>query len=623
MQRLDIEQPPPIVSSDSSGLCNGRKIPLRKYSLAMCLVEAMLIGVLIYILMRQPELSPSSMFRTNQHEKHANTSTPFVIYSNGVKSARFIVGLVANCNQRKHDIQTSIKCSSSQINSCRPVELPEPSTGDTGAGLDALVVTTSKAGGRLNSRNVKLKPVDCGDGQQRCKFSTTLTITPGKLYQEIIGWGGALSDSTINNILSLTTNGTRHLLDDYFGWDGLRFNMIRITIGGSDFSSRFYTNDDSPTGDDLELKKFKLMEEDVLYKIPLIKLIQSQFKLPGRKIKLFASMWSPPTWMKTNGHFNKGYLKGSISNERTDNNKTEAYYEALSELKVKFLQAYQDNSIKWWGLTVMNEPIFAVQPFLDFNTMIFPAEDYGNYINKYLSPKIRSNPKLSHLKLIVHDDNRRFLENFTLPLLMKLAEYVDGVSTHGYIDEEYGMIDKVQEEMERLHYLDPFVLPTELCSGHLPFMEKALIGNWHRGLHYALDIIHNLQHSAAGWVDWNMALDTTGGPGWLGGRLDAPVIVDKADDSYHKSPMFYVLGQFSRYIPPGSKRVHTSIENDNYDGHFETVTFLLPEGNKYATVVVNNNPYPVQVNLVLGTQGKPHQLDCHADSVTTVVFSLS
>lgn len=166
--------------------------------------------------------------------------------------------------------------------------------------------------------------------------------------------------------------------------------------------------------------------------------------------------------------------------------------------------------------------------------------------------------------------------DFTKPVLdHTVGRYVDGVTVHGYIDEEYDQMDYIYNTYHNSSNPEFFILPDELCSGHLPFMEKALIGNWHRGVHYALDIIRSLQHSAAGWVDWNMALDTKGGPGWLGGQLDSPIIIDKQTDSYYKSPMFYVLGQFSRFIPPKSKRLSTSILNDAYDFHFETVCFLL------------------------------------------------
>lgn len=629
---------------------------IRKYSLLVCFVELLIILIfLAYIFIPSGYKDPKDYSLLHQLKQFSSdqddfTSSVYRSYTNGVNTTKLLVGLVNGCNQRIHDLKFSVKCNSRWTNLCS-LEVPAISKKDDSnltkkesvpkSSQLSTIITTSKSGLRFSTQQVSLKQVDCRGNRSQtgesCKFKTKLFIYPNSKEQEIIGWGGALTDTSANTILSLTTNGTKKLLDDYFSSNGLMFNMIRITIGGSDFSSRFYTNDDldfnnndnGTKREDLKLEKFRLREEDILYKIPMIKYIQKEYKINDRELKLFASMWSPPTWMKTNEHFNKGHLKGSISGDLNKRTSDELYFKALAELKRNFLLAYKENKIEFWGLTVMNEPIFAVQPFLDFNTMIFPREDYANYVTKYLGPTIKDDERLRHIKLIVHDDNRRFLINFTDPILStpSVRRYIDGVSVHGYTDMDYDLMDEIYNK-HKIGDPDFFIIPTELCSGHLPFMEKALIGNWHRGIHYALDIIKSLQHSAAGWVDWNMVLDTSGGPGWLGGKLDSPIIVDKTRDVYHKSPMFYVLGHFSRNIPPHSFRLRTQVFNDAYDNRLETVTFILPNGKDIVTVILNQNPYPIELNIKIvereltsNDEGQFKQLICEPDSITTVINS--
>lgn len=640
MESLDVE------SRAANGRC--RLIPLRKYSLAICLLEAVAICLFIYLLLQSGRTDQDQINQHYQQSKisKSNGSADYRVYSSGPQSARLLAGVVGRCSLRQHDLRHSVQCHSSAWPECAPVEWQDRQlqldvSSATGAGERqvAVVVSTTKSGRRLHKRQVPLQQIDCKPQLEPhldpCRFSTRIVVQLQQRQQQIIGWGGALTDSSAQNILALSTNGTRRLLDDYFGSEGLRFNMVRITIGGSDFSARFYTNDDS-LKDDLELERFKLREEDLLYKIPLLRFIATQYGgqwAEGAGLKVFASMWSPPTWMKTNNHFNKGQMKGSISGEQSATvPREELYFDALAELKLRFILAYQqETGLRIWGLTVMNEPVFAVQPFLSFNTMIFPRQDYANYVAKYLGPKLRRRPELRQLKLIAHDDNRRYLASYTAPTLAhwQARRFIDGVATHGYADESYEQMDLLLQSYGASANGSFFVLPTELCSGHLPFMEKALVGNWHRGLHYALDIIRGLQHSAAGWVDWNMALDTEGGPGWLGGRLDAPVIVDKQRDMYHKSPMFYVLGQFSRYIPPGSVKLQTKVYNDLFDNHFEVVTFALPDDQKLATVVLNNNPYPIELKVKIsreqknaGSQANTYYIyTCEADSVSTIIYS--
>lgn len=38
--------------------------------------------------------------------------------------------------------------------------------------------------------------------------------------------------------------------------------------------------------------------------------------------------------------------------------------------------------------------------------------------------------------------------------------------------------------------------------------------------------LKDLQHSVNGWIDWNLMLDTTGGPNYVNNTVDAAMIVD-------------------------------------------------------------------------------------------------
>jgi len=47
-----------------------------------------------------------------------------------------------------------------------------------------------------------------------------------------------------------------------------------------------------------------------------------------------------------------------------------------------------------------------------------------------------------------------------------------------------------------------------------------------RAEHIGMDILEDLLHWTTGWTDWNLILDTTGGPNHLGNRCDANLIAD-------------------------------------------------------------------------------------------------
>ena len=84
-------------------------------------------------------------------------------------------------------------------------------------------------------------------------------------HQTIFGFGGAFTDATGINLHKLGPNLSQQILEDYFSRDGLEYNVGRIPIGGSDFSTHPYTYDDG--GPDLNLTKFALASEDFNYKV--------------------------------------------------------------------------------------------------------------------------------------------------------------------------------------------------------------------------------------------------------------------------------------------------------------------------------------------------------------------
>lgn len=71
-----------------------------------------------------------------------------------------------------------------------------------------------------------------------------------------------------------------------------------------------------------------------------------------------------------------------------------------------------------------------------------------------------------------------------------------------------------------------------------------------------------MNHWAVGWVDWNLALDETGGPNWIQNYVDSPIIVNADNDEFYKQPMYYALKHFSRFVDRGSIRISITETND-------------------------------------------------------------
>jgi len=107
-----------------------------------------------------------------------------------------------------------------------------------------------------------------GDNSEfKANKSQTITVDKSKgVYQKIIGFGGAFTDAAGLNIKTLPEKLQNRIISDYFSKSGIEYNLGRIPIGGSDFSTHAYSYDDN-NKDDFDLKHFSLTDEDLNYKV--------------------------------------------------------------------------------------------------------------------------------------------------------------------------------------------------------------------------------------------------------------------------------------------------------------------------------------------------------------------
>ncbi|CAH1966245.1 unnamed protein product [Acanthoscelides obtectus] len=121
----------------------------------------------------------------------------------------------------------------------------------------ALVYTSNKDGLRFQKTLHQIVSKEKGFDDE--------IIVGNQTFQEIVGFGGAITDSTAMNILSMDKKLQEEILRSYYSKDGIEYNLARVPIGGTDFSSRKYTYVSEKV--DPHLKSFKLQPEDVKYKV--------------------------------------------------------------------------------------------------------------------------------------------------------------------------------------------------------------------------------------------------------------------------------------------------------------------------------------------------------------------
>ncbi|XP_044264190.1 putative glucosylceramidase 4 [Tribolium madens] len=451
-----------------------------------------------------------------------------------------------------------------------------------------LIYTSNKAGLRFHKSSgtfTKTSQV----------FDNQILINANEKYQTLLGWGGAFTDATGINIDSLDEDAQTKLLETYFSEDGIEYSLCRVPIGGTDFSERGYSYADGRT--DEKLAHFRLAPEDFQYKIPFIKKAQDISK---GKLQLFASAWTAPKWMKTNGEYaGFGFLKDNM-------------FQAWANYFIKFLENYKSQGIQFWGLTTGNEPSLGITPFSKINSVGWTPVMMSHWIRNNLGPTIR-NSSFADIKLITLDDQRFFLPWFTNIVFRNKAtkNYIDGIAVHWYYDSVFpaSLLKQTHD-----NFPEKFLLATEACRGEKLSEKDVSLGSWERGESYAFDIIEDVTNWVSGWVDWNMALDLKGGPTYIKNYVDSPIIVNSTAGEFYKQPMFYSLGHFSKFVPKESIRIGST----GFDDHIPVAAFQRPD-HCIVVVILNKKDHVVPVTLVDDSKGSV-QIELSKKSITTVLY---
>lgn len=428
-----------------------------------------------------------------------------------------------------------------------------------------------------------------------------LTVNASQTYQEITGFGGAFTDATGINIKHLSSHLQDDLLRSYYAPEGLSYNVARIPMASTDFSTRLYTYLDLPG--DFNLTTFSLAEEDLRLKIPFIDKAKS---LAQEDLYLFASPWSGPAWMKSNGALNgKGTLKGSPGGK---------YYKTWAEYFVRFLQEYGKRGLQFWGLTTENEPTNGNIPHFPFQCMGFSPESMRDFVKLDLGPALQASGYGS-LKVMILDDERYDMTRWAETILQdkNASSFVSGIGVHWYGDfSDPGILDRTHEA-----FPDKFILGTEASEGFQAFVqEKVSLGNWDRAETYASDIIQDLCHWVVGWVDWNLAVDTQGGPNWVKNFLDAPIIVNATSGEFYKQPMYYALAHFTKFLPRRSLRVGVDAD----PGVSDRVSFVAFRTPRQAKVLIVLNRDFISYELFIRDEGNTFQKTITARSIQSFIW---
>jgi glucosylceramidase len=408
----------------------------------------------------------------------------------------------------------------------------------------------------------------------------TIMIDIDKTFQTIEGFGGAFTDAAAINFGKMAREKQEEFLTACFDPEkGNGYTLCRTTIHSCDYSDEQYTYDDVPG--DKNLEHFTI-DHDRKYRIDFI---QRAMKTARGNLKIFASPWSPPAWMKTNNDMLYG---GKLKPE---------YFQTWADYYVRYMEAYKKEGIPIWGLTVQNEAM-AVQVW---ESCIFTAAEERDFVRDYLGPTLHKN-SLTDVRLMIWDHNRGIMYQRAEVVYddPEASKYVWGMGYHWYIGKHFDNVRMVHDA-----FPDKKLLYTEAGMG----------GDWRTAVNLARNMILDLNNWASGWTFWNLVLDENRGPRHAGGtgRGSSIVTLDTRTGELTFNPPHYYFGHFSRFIRPGAKRIACTSNSDD----FLATAFVNPDG-KVAVVVLNlaTSEQLFQVWV----QGKTVKYRAPAQALITVVL---
>lgn len=365
---------------------------------------------------------------------------------------------------------------------------------------------------------------------------SAIVINPDSAKQIIDGFGGCFNESGWDALQTLTEQNRKDVLKNLFDTiAGCRFTIFRMPIGANDYAVNWYSHNETP--EDFDMKNFSL-DRDKQRLIPYIKVAQSY--IPGMKV--WASPWCPPSWMKTNHHyacasnpqFNDLPADGQGVEMKTQFRMEQKVLAAYALYFEKFVQGYQNEGIRISAVHVQNE----LNSCQSFPSCIWRPEDMATFIGGYLGPKFAADGIQTQIWLGTIE--RPQIERVDTILQNKEAgKYIKGV---GFQWAGKGAIAEVHRKYPAMKLIQS---ETECGDGS---------NDW-KAAEHTFDLMkHYFRNGANSYMYWNMVLDETGKSQW-GWKQNSMINIDKASGKVVYNPEFYLMKHLSYFVEPGSRYI--------------------------------------------------------------------
>ena len=482
--------------------------------------------------------------------------------------------------------------------------------------MNAKQITTYAIGGKAIVEERILSVTSEADEPKHLE-SNVINLYPDLTFQEIEGFGGALTDTVGYLYSKMNETDKKQFLEDHFGKDGQHYRFIRMHMDSCDYSLEEYQAVADPIADP-ELTTFSI-ERDRTYMIPLLK---DAMAMTVEPFSVLLSPWSPPKQWKTPparpkndaSVYGAGFDLSAFTPEIDYDTPSRChggslkkeYYRSWALYLAKYVQAYLDEGIPVTMMTLQNETIAAT----NWDSCVWSAKEQKAFLKDHLYPVFKEAGLTDTVGLYIWDHNKERVVEFAREMIDdETAEMIEGIAFHWYSGDHFESLD-----MARTLFPDKKLMGSECCALHPPGKTSpfaALSGmngpsiaevEYEDAAAYGHDIIGDLNNGMNRWIDWNLCVDKNGGPRHVSSGFGAPVCANE-DGTYRILLTYHYIGHFSRFLLPGAKRIGHSRCDDkaeltaakNPDGSLAVV--LLNRGQADVSCAIRMNGQIIRITL--------------------------
>ena len=388
----------------------------------------------------------------------------------------------------------------------------------------------------------------------------TIKVSTSETFQTVEGFGFTLTGGSAEVINGLNSSKKQELLEKLFGdsENSIGISYLRISVGASDLNSTPFSYNDLADGEtDEDLSEFSL-EPDMDHLIPLLQEILEI----NPEIKIMATPWSPPVWMKDN----KNTVGGSLLPK---------YYDVYADYLVKYIHEMEQLGIEIHALTPQNEPLHAGNN----PSMHMTALQQADFIKNSLGPAFRNAG--IETDIIIYDHNA---DNPGYPISIlndpQARQYIAGSAFHLYAGD-ITALSTVHDAYPNkdIYFTEQYTASNGDFGGDLKWhLKNVIIGS-----------MRNWSKTA---LEWNLANNSAFGPHTPGGCTTCKgAVTVTSSGTYTLNVGYYIIAHASKFVPPGSVRIASNIA-----GNLQNVAFRTPAGDK-VLIVLNDGSNTETFNI--------------------------